>query len=245
MKGGEACGGVPRVAGLALGKSSHRVWTSPGTHRASYSLALGMRVGGGVCRGAEGPCTRSGARSRVLSDACIVHCEGVFAAIISSEGRGPNIPGGGLRSRCCVVTPARQRRKASPLGARRKERSASPRPLRQLQHAAAVWIRILEQNSWGKQVGAGKFIQASWGSQVHAKYWHRGACMLGMRAGIRAKPVSGTRGRGSSYQASGSVCTPCRANRHLQPCCEWLGSQTRAVGRFVRNKTIEFLFAKR
>ena len=55
-------------------------------------------------------------------------------------------------------------------------------------------------------------------------------CMLGMRAGIRVKPVSGTRGRGSSYQASGSVCTPCRANRHLQPCCEWSGSQTRAVG---------------
>jgi hypothetical protein len=117
------------VAGLALGKSSHRAWTSPGTRRASYSRALGMRVGGGVCRGAEGPCTHSGARLRVLSDACIVHCEGVFAAIISGEGRGPNIPGGGLRNRFCVVTPARQRRMASPLGARRKERSASPQPI--------------------------------------------------------------------------------------------------------------------
>ena len=214
MRSEEVCGGVPRVAGLALGKSSHRVWTSPGTHRASYSLALGMRVGGGVCRGAEGPCTRSGARSRVLSDACIVHCEGVFAAIISSEGRGPNIPGGGLRSRCCVVTPARQRRKASPLGARRKERSASPRPLRQLQHAAAVWIRILEQNSSGKQVGARKFIQASWGSQVHAKYWHRGACMLGMRAGIRVKPVSGTRGRGLSGKQQ--LWTSCQEQDHRE-----------------------------
>ena len=74
----------------------------------------------------EGPCTHSGAQLRVLSDACIVHCEGVFAAIISGEGRGPNIPGGGLRNRFCVVTPARQRRMTSPLGARRKERSASP-----------------------------------------------------------------------------------------------------------------------
>ena len=66
---------------------------------------------------------------RVLSDACIVHCEGVFAAIISGEGRGPNIPGGGLRNRFCVVTPARQRRMTSPLGARRKERSASPQSI--------------------------------------------------------------------------------------------------------------------
>ena len=58
-----------------------------------------------------------------------VHCEGVFAAIISSEGRGPKIPEGGLRNCRCVVIPARQRRKASPLGARRKERGVFPRPL--------------------------------------------------------------------------------------------------------------------
>ena len=114
-----------------------------------------------------------------------------------------------------------------------------------------------------------------------------------MRAGIRAKPVSGARGRGSSHQASGrlhtslckrtlsavllvvrkpdtcgrgvgpphipfggfemfskgwdtlwfcpfkektshkesgNVCTPRRASGHLQPCCEWSGNQTRAVG---------------
>ena len=84
-------------------------------------------------KGAEGPCTHSGAQSRVLLDAILtVHCEGVFTAIISSEGRGPKIPEGGLRNCRCVVIPARQRRKASPLGARRKERSASPRLLQQL-----------------------------------------------------------------------------------------------------------------
>ena len=39
--GGGARGVAPRVAGLALGKSSHRAWTSPGTRRASYSRAVG------------------------------------------------------------------------------------------------------------------------------------------------------------------------------------------------------------
>ena len=60
-----------------------------------------------------------------------VHCEGVFAAIISSEGRGLKIPEGGLRNCRCVVIPARQRRMTSPLGARRKERGTFPRPRRQ------------------------------------------------------------------------------------------------------------------
>ena len=93
------------MADLALGKSSHRAWTSPVTRRASCSRALGMRVGDVVRRGAEGPCVHSGARPRVLSDACAVHCEGVFAAIIGSGGRGPEIPAVGLRNRCCVVKP--------------------------------------------------------------------------------------------------------------------------------------------
>ena len=73
-----------------------------------------------------------------------------------------------------------------------------------------------------------------WASQAVARGRCRvlagGVCMHGMCAGNRATPVSGTGGRGSSYQASGNVCTQRHANRHLQPCCEWSGSQTRAVG---------------
>ena len=140
-RGGGEKGAPPFGKGPAAARQGWLAWpwasqaSMPGRCRApavlAACIAFGMQVGGGVCRGAEGLCTHSGARSRVLSDACIVHCEGVFAAIISGEGRGPEIPGGGLRNRCCVVTPARQRRMTSPLGARRKERSASPRPLRQ------------------------------------------------------------------------------------------------------------------
>ena len=60
---GNGSRGAPRVAGLALGKPGHRAWALPGTRRASYLRALGMRVGGGVCKGAEGPCTQErGAR---------------------------------------------------------------------------------------------------------------------------------------------------------------------------------------
>ena len=83
-------------------------------------------------RGAEGPCAHSGAWTCVVLDAFAMHCEGTFAAIISSKGRGPKIPGGGLHNRCCVVIPVRQRRKASPLGARRKERSASLRSVKSI-----------------------------------------------------------------------------------------------------------------
>ena len=104
------------MADLALGKLSSQAWALSGTRRASYLHANGMRVGGGVCRGGRGPlhtewcrvthpfgCVHSSHAS--LRDACTVHCQGVSAAITSSGGRGPEIPGGGLRNRCCVVTP--------------------------------------------------------------------------------------------------------------------------------------------
>ena len=48
---------------LGLGQARPRAWALPGTRRASFLRALGMRVGGGVCKGAEGPGTQErGAR---------------------------------------------------------------------------------------------------------------------------------------------------------------------------------------
>ena len=34
----------------------------------------------------------------------------------------------------------------------------------------------------------------------------------------------------TSHKESGNVFTPRRESGHLQPCCEWSGNQTRAVG---------------
>ena len=105
-------GVAPRATGLALGKSSRRAWTSSVAHRlslhawhaswqqgqtggwcegarilassrASYSHALSMRVGGGVCKDASAPAVPGGRWS------------GLHARV--GEGRAPtHSPFGGL-----------------------------------------------------------------------------------------------------------------------------------------------------
>ena len=54
--------------------------------------------------------------------------EGVSLALTGERGRELLTPAVGLRSRRCVVKPDPQRRMASPPGARRKGKGASPRP---------------------------------------------------------------------------------------------------------------------
>ena len=50
-------GGTPRVDCLALGKPGCHMWVLSGTRRSSFFRAVGALVSGGVCKGAEGPCT--------------------------------------------------------------------------------------------------------------------------------------------------------------------------------------------
>ena len=54
--------------------------------------------------------------------------EGVSLVLTGERGRELTTPAVGLRSRRCVVKPDPQRRMASPPGARRKGKGASPRP---------------------------------------------------------------------------------------------------------------------
>ena len=126
-KGGKARGSAPRVGGLALGKPGHHTGALPQSrrssshgccqipqHRMRSDCPSGLSLAGG-----------SGSIAAVR-----LRCrgEGVSLALTGERGRELTTPAVGLRSRRCVVKPDPQRRMASPPGARRKGKGASPRP---------------------------------------------------------------------------------------------------------------------
>ena len=162
-----------------MGKSSHRPWTSPGIRCASCSRALGMRVGGGVCRGAEGPCTHSGARPRVLFGCMRCALRGRLCCYHQQRRPGTRNPRG-RTAQSLLRGEARPDNDARPVPSGRVGRRGAPlrghcSSYNMLLLFALAYLRLVEAGyeSSRRTVGVSKLGQARPRKQVHARYWRR------------------------------------------------------------------------